>query len=58
MLWIAIRKARVSEECTVASFQYSEALKKAKLKWTEETLDKWLTDTEKLVPDKDMTFHV
>ena len=43
---------------TVDSFQYSEALKKAKLKWTEETLDKWLTDTEKLVPDNDMTFHV
>jgi cytochrome c len=43
---------------TVDSFQYSEALKKAKLKWTDETLDKWLTDTEKLVPDNDMTFHV
>ena len=40
------------------SFQYSEALKKSKLKWTDETLDKWLTDTEKLVPDNDMTFHV
>ena len=43
---------------TVDSFQYSEALKKARLKWTEETLDKWLADTEKLVPDNDMTFHV
>jgi cytochrome c len=43
---------------TVDSFQYSEALKKSKLKWTDETLDKWLTDTEKLVPDNDMTFHV
>ena len=43
---------------TVDSFQYSEALKKSKIKWTEETLDKWLTDTEKLVPDNDMTFHV
>jgi cytochrome c len=43
---------------TVESFQYSEALKNSKIKWTEETLDKWLTDTEKLVPDNDMTFHV
>lgn len=43
---------------TVDSFQYSEALKKSRIKWTEETLDKWLTDTEKLVPNNDMTFHV
>jgi cytochrome c len=43
---------------SVDSFQYSEALKKSKITWTEATLDKWLTDTEKLVPDNDMTFHV
>jgi cytochrome c len=43
---------------SVDSFQYSDALKKSKIKWTEETLDKWLTDTEKLVPNNDMTFHV
>jgi cytochrome c len=43
---------------SVDSFQYSGALKKSKIKWTEETLDKWLTDTEKLVPNNDMTFHV
>ena len=40
------------------SFQYSEALKKSKIKWAEDTLDKWLTDTEKLVPNNDMTFQV
>jgi len=40
------------------SFQYSDALKKSKLKWVEDTLDKWLTDTENLVPNNDMTFHV
>ena len=39
-------------------FQYSDALKKAKIVWKEETLERWLTDTEKLVPDNDMTFHV
>jgi cytochrome c len=43
---------------SVDSFQYSEALKKSKITWTEATLDKWLTDTEKLVPDNDMAFHV
>ena len=43
---------------SVDSFQYSDALKKSKITWTEETLNKWLTDTEKLVPDNDMSFHV
>ena len=43
---------------SVASFQYSDALQKSNLKWTEETLDKWLTDPDKLVPDADMAFHV
>ena len=43
---------------SIDGFQYSDALKKAKLVWKEDTLDRWLTDTEKLVPDNDMTFHV
>jgi cytochrome c len=43
---------------SVESFQYSEALKKSGIKWTEENLKKWLTDTEKLVPNNDMAFHV
>ena len=43
---------------SIDGFQYSDALKKAKIVWKEETLDRWLTDTEKLVPDNDMTFHV
>ena len=42
----------------IDSFQYSEALKKSGIKWTSENLDIWLTDTEKLVPNNDMTFHV
>jgi cytochrome c len=40
------------------SYPYSEALKRSKVVWTDETLDRWLTDTEKLVPENDMTFHV
>ena len=43
---------------TVDSFPYSDALKKSKIIWTDSTLDSWLTDTEKLVPNNDMTFHV
>jgi cytochrome c len=42
----------------IDSFQYSEALKKSGIKWTDQNLDIWLTDTEKLVPNNDMTFHV
>jgi cytochrome c len=42
----------------VPSFEYSDALRKSKLTWTAEKLDQWLTDTEKLVPGNDMTFHV
>jgi cytochrome c len=43
---------------SVDSFQYSDALKKAKIVWNDEMLDRWLTDTEKVAPDNDMTFHV
>jgi cytochrome c len=43
---------------SLSSFQYSEALKKSNIVWTEETLERWLTDTEKLVPNNDMTFQV
>src|SRR5437879_2923114 len=46
------------DAAAVSSFEYSAALKKSKLKWTDETLDKWLIDPEKLVPENDMTFHV
>ena len=43
---------------SVKSFPYSEALAKARLIWNAETLDQWLTDSEKLVPGADMTFRV
>jgi cytochrome c len=43
---------------TVASFEYSDALKKSQVRWTMETLDRWLTDPEKLVPGNDMAFRV
>jgi cytochrome c len=42
----------------VSSFKYSDALKNARVTWNSESLDKWLTDTDKLVPDNDMAFRV
>ena len=39
-------------------FVYSDALKGAKFTWNEDLLDKWLTDTEAVVPDNDMSFRV
>ena len=62
--WTATKKDLVSEAFTgvplesLDSFQYSNALKNSKIKWTEDTLNKWLTDTEKLVPNNDMAFHI
>ena len=41
-----------------AGFPYSDALKASRLNWDELTLDKWLTDTETLVPGNDMAFRV
>jgi cytochrome c len=43
---------------TVKTFKYSEALKSAKHTWDEAKLEKWLTDTESVVPDNDMAFRV
>ena len=41
---------------TVAGFQYSPALKNSGLTWNPETLDKWLTDPDAIVPGNDMSF--
>jgi cytochrome c len=43
---------------SVSSFSYSTALKSAHISWDAESLDKWLTDPDKVVPDTDMAFHV
>ena len=43
---------------SVPSFKYSDALKNAHITWDDQSLDKWLTDPEKLVPNNDMAFHV
>jgi cytochrome c len=43
---------------SVSGFDYSEALKKTHIVWNEETLDRWLTDPQAMVPGADMDFYV
>jgi cytochrome c len=43
---------------SVASFKYSDAVKKAGITWDEGSLDKWLTDPDKFIADTDMDFHL
>jgi cytochrome c len=43
---------------SVQSYQYSAVLKESGITWTDETLDRWLADPEKLVPNSDMAFQV
>jgi cytochrome c len=40
------------------SFEYSEALKKSKIIWNDESLEKWLTDPEQFVANNNMAFHL
>ena len=39
-------------------YPYSDALKSSNIVWNEETLDKWLTDPQALVPGAKMFFHL
>jgi len=43
---------------TASGFDYSDALKAAHLTWDDALLDKWLTDTESVIPNNDMAFRV
>jgi cytochrome c len=43
---------------TIRDFPYSDALKKAEITWDADTLDRWLTDPEQLVPNTDMASRV
>ena len=42
----------------VQGYNYSPALKKARIVWTEENLDKWLADPQQLVPGTKMFYEV
>jgi cytochrome c len=43
---------------TVSGYNYSQALRDAKIVWTEENLDKWLTEPQQLVPGTKMFYDV
>ncbi len=43
---------------TVAGFDYSKALQEKGIVWTEELIDQWLTNPDKLVPGNLMGFRV
>ena len=43
---------------SVKDYDYSDALKKTKVIWNEKTLDRWLTNPEKLIPGQKMGFSV
>lgn len=39
-------------------FTYSDAVKNTSVMWDESTLDRWLTDTESIIPGNDMAFRL
>ncbi len=39
-------------------FPYSDAVRNAAITWDKSTLDRWLTDTESVIPDNDMAFRL
>ena len=41
-----------------ADYQYSPAVKSSSIVWTDKTLDKWLSNPEKLIPGQKMGFMV
>lgn len=43
---------------SVSDYEYSAALKKAKFKWNENTLDQWLKNPNAFVPGSKMGFSV
>jgi cytochrome c len=43
---------------SVFNYEYSEPLKKSGIVWNGETLDKWLTDPQTVVPDNKMFFSI
>ena len=43
---------------TVSDYRYSPALRNAKIVWTEENLDKWLTNPQEFIPGALMFYDV
>jgi cytochrome c len=43
---------------TAPGFNYSPAIKSAHFVWDEQRLEKWLTDTQSVIEENNMDFHV
>ncbi|MFA5957732.1 cytochrome c family protein [Hyphomicrobium sp.] len=43
---------------SVPDYSYSTALKNSGITWDQDSLDRWLTDPQKLVPGSKMFFHL
>jgi cytochrome c len=43
---------------SVPTFKYSDAMKASNITWDVESLDQWLADPDKIVPNSDMAFRV
>jgi cytochrome c len=43
---------------SVGDFAYSEALKKAAVRWDDAVLERWLSDPDAVAPGTDMAFRV
>jgi len=43
---------------SVADYDYSPAVKASGIIWTEQTLDRWLSDPEKTIPGQKMNYSV
>jgi cytochrome c len=46
------------KSASIPSFNYSDALKAANRVWDADSLDKWLSDTDKFIPDNDMNLSL
>ena len=43
---------------SLSDYDYSDALKSARVTWNEETLAKWLTDPQGVAPGAKLLFHL
>lgn len=43
---------------SVSTFQYSDAMKASNITWDAASIDQWLADPDKIVPNSDMAFRV
>ena len=43
---------------SVPGFDYSDALKRAGIRWDDTSLDRWLSDPDAMAPDTEMAFRM